>query len=222
VGQVPVRRTALQQKQHTIDRFMDARLPEDVRVLATPCGLLLNELRFSPDATLAPLLSVVRRAVDDLRDSSVRSSDAAFILSLILLLVDADQYVMYALDEHPPQPISSALAQYHGQMRTFLHGPVAAILARWTSEAEGSGDLTTACVIHGYRALLWSSLRSNELDAQTVASLFSSLAYVRNWHGFGMGQNRSDMLWDDMEAAAKTDPTLRLGPEARLLRFMQA
>ena len=44
-------------------------------------------------------------------------------------------------------------------------------------------------MVHGYLALLWSSLQPNELDVEKVTALLGSIAFVRNWHGFGIGQN---------------------------------
>ena len=111
-----------------------------------------------------------------------------------------------------------------------------------------SSDLPTACVIHAYRALLYSNTRRDELSLASTSSLSSSslsslssdhsgddggsggsggsdlerhpvvrlvggMAFVNNWHGFGLGQQRSDLV----RCAGDTRDA-----EARLLRFLQA
>lgn len=59
--------------------------------------------------------------------------------------------------------------------------------------------MPTACVIHAYLALVWMNLRPADLEDESeaedrVVSILGSLAFVRNWHGFGMGTLRSNML----------------------------
>lgn len=41
-----------------------------------------------------------------------------------------------------------------------------------------------------------------------------NLCFVRNWHGFGLGQLRSDMMWSEEDS--------EFSPEQRLLRFLQS
>jgi len=98
IKKVPVRRTALQQKQYIEDRFLLANLPEETRILGTPHGLLLNELQFSPAATLEPLLSMFL-SIKDLSDANVHSSDATFILYIIQLTVNVKSAVVYLIEE---------------------------------------------------------------------------------------------------------------------------
>jgi hypothetical protein len=69
--------------------------------------------------------------------------------------------------------------------------------------------MPTASVVHAYRALLWSNLPPDSYTAEAAGALLASLAYVHNWHGFGMGKVGSDDGSD-------------LDPEQRLLRFLQA
>ena len=217
VKEVPVRRTALQQKQHELDRFMLANIPEDVRVLGTPHGLLLNELHCSPSATLDPILFMLK-SLDDLKDCSLRSADASFVLYLTLLAIDVDVYILYAFEETQRGLVQShslsTLSEYHRKFQEVFHGICFAILSSWLKEAEDSHDIESSCVIHAYMALLWSGLRPNELTPKTIESLLANIAFVRHWHGFGMGQNRSDILWDATDGPSD--------PEARLLRFLQA
>jgi hypothetical protein len=58
IDHVPVRQTAQQIAEALADRRKFANMPEEVRVLGTPTGLLINELQFAPESTLKPLLQM--------------------------------------------------------------------------------------------------------------------------------------------------------------------
>ena len=51
------------------------------------------------------------------------------------------------------------------------------------------------------------------MSAKVLKEFLGSVAFVRNWHGFGLGQNRSDLIIRD----ADDD---ELDAEMRLLRFL--
>lgn len=231
VERVPVRRTALQQKEFLQEKFMNANIPEEKRILGTSGGLLLNELEFSPSATLDPLLSMFY-SIKDLSEASIYSEEAIFILYLILLAIDVEVYVVYSIkvfkqnlskcskdNSKTPTELQEMdqhihlLENYRQQFYTFLHGLVTTILNRWNAEAHKENDIETQSMVHGYLALLWTSLQPNELDVNKVTAVLGSIAFVRNWHGFGIGQNRSDLIWEGDET---------LTAEMRLLRFLQA
>lgn len=198
--------------------------------MGTPQGLLLNELQCSPAATLDLILKMLH-SIQDFREASVHSSDATLILFLIEMAVDVESYVVYAIDDATksattttdPKAETSApdtvvqdsiksaeasqlvqtLRQYREKLREFLHGLAHTILISWLKEAEKQEDIETSAMVHAYLALLWTSLKPNELNPTNVQALLSSIAYVRNWHGFGLGQNRGDILW---ESDASFDP----------------
>jgi hypothetical protein len=213
ITRIPVRRTALQQRQLDIDKRMfadpnDERTRDELRALGTSHGLLLNELRYAPAAVLEPLQTMLG-AVEPLAGSSVHSLDASFVLFLIELAIDVHVFVRHVLDT--ASDASELLRALERPLHAFLHGTAAAILNRWLAEAEAANDLASASCVHAYKALLWSGVAEAQID---VAALLGSVAFVRNWHGFGMGQNRSDLLWDSPDALSE--------PQSRLLRFLQA
>jgi len=98
ISHVPVRRTALQQKEFIKNQFMYANSPKDVKILGTSTGLLLNEMYHSPEATLKPLFQMFN-SIKDLSDASVYSADATFILYLISLAIDTETYLVFAIDD---------------------------------------------------------------------------------------------------------------------------
>jgi hypothetical protein len=124
--------------------------------------------------------------------------------------------------EEPPEDVVhvESVRRIRRDLREFLHGPVAAIFDHWLDEAQGQrtdsapphagaqpasgpaggpasgGDLPTACVVHGYRALLFANSRPDELalpapgaeGASVFARFVGGVGFVSNWHGFGLGQ----------------------------------
>ena len=192
-------------------------LPPEVELLGTPHGSLLNELRYSPAACLEPLLKMVK-SIAEIGNASVYAPDAPYILFMMMLAVDVEAYIVHAVfvlapkeEETPDQrafPVDE-LKRYRAQFREFLLGVALDTLEKWREEAEGFDDIPTTSVVHSYMAVLWSNTRAEEYTPHTVASLVGSLAYVRNWHGFGLGSERSDLLADG-------------DPEERLMRFLQA
>jgi hypothetical protein len=214
ITRVPVRRTALQQRQLEIDQRMfanpnDERTRDELRALGTSHGLLLNELRYAPAAVLEPLMAMLA-AVEPLANSSVHSLDASFVLFLIELAIDVHVFVRHVLDAGA-DGAAAPLRALERPLHAFLHSTAAPILDRWLGEAERANDLASASCVHAFKALLWSGVADADID---VGSLLGSVAYVRNWHGFGMGQNRSDLIWDSPDALND--------PQSRLLRFLQA
>jgi hypothetical protein len=224
IDHVPVRQTAAQKRQGKIDRFLIANLPADRQLLGTSAGLLLNELSCSPMAVLTPLLTMLE-ATKELVATSVYSADASFLLYMIMLAIDVQTYVVSVLkktvsEEQDPairkstssgKSLSDELRSFNQDLDRYLHEIVYPMLVRWCGEAEAENDILTTSVVHSYLALLWSNAVVAELSSSNFVRLVSSLAYVRNWHGFGLGSMRNE----------DSQSTLPDGEE-RLLRFLQA
>eukprot|EP01107_Rhizomastix_libera_P015447 TRINITY_DN5841_c0_g1_i1.p1 TRINITY_DN5841_c0_g1~~TRINITY_DN5841_c0_g1_i1.p1 ORF type:complete len:4156 (-),score=944.82 TRINITY_DN5841_c0_g1_i1:134-11092(-) len=219
VKQVPLRETERQHREAVLARLRDARLGPEERLLGTATGLLLNELHFSPSATLDPLLTMTK-AIDDLKDSPVYSTNASFILFIVDLVIDVDSFILRAIEEEKLPPTKSnnfrennidVLEKYHKELGIFLHTKIETILKGWLAHSDKNNDIETSCVVHSYLALIWSGLRSSEICAEAAEALLGSTLYVRNWHGFGMGKNRSDIIWESNDE-----------PEMRIIRFLQS
>jgi hypothetical protein len=170
----------------------------------------------------------------ELMTSPVHSPDCSFVLFMATLAIDVLSYVdQVVLDNNTNNNTTNntttttttkvsvrvleELSRYRAKMNAFLHGALEEALDRWRREAEDANDMPTACVIHAYLALVWMNLRPSDLDDESeaearVTSILGSLAFVRNWHGFGMGTLRSNML-----GAGNSENGVE-----RLMRFMQA
>jgi hypothetical protein len=215
ISHIPLRKSNLVMHEEAIQRTFDARVHhqkcEDH--LGTMNGLLLNELIHAPEAIVIPLLKMLD-AVKELGEASVHSADARFILFMIKLGVDVLRYMTFALDRciaGDDQARMKKLEGYRSQLMTYAFGFAHTTLNKWRQEAEAANNLQTACVIHSYLALLHVSLRPSEYDPEKVSEMIGSIAYVHNWHCFGMKLSTDG--GDEKDG---------LSAEERLLRWLQA
>ncbi|KAG6965311.1 hypothetical protein JG687_00005501 [Phytophthora cactorum] len=215
ISHVPLRKSNLVMHEEAIQRTFDARVHhqkcEDH--LGTMNGLLLNELIHAPEAIVVPLLKMLD-AVKELGEASVHSADARFILFMIKLGVDVLRYMTFALDRciaGDDRARVENLEGYRSQLMNYTFGFAHATLNKWRKEAEDANNLQTACVIHSYLVLLHVSLRPSEYDAQKISEMIGSIAYVHNWHCFGMKLS--------VDSGDEKDG---LSAEERLLRWLQA
>ncbi|GMF14309.1 unnamed protein product [Phytophthora lilii] len=215
ISHIPLRKSNLVMHEEAIQRTFDARVHhqkcEDH--LGTMNGLLLNELIHAPEAIVVPLLKMLD-AVKELGEASVHSADARFILFMIKLGIDVLRYMTFALDRcvaGDDRARVQKLEGYRSQLMAYAFGFAHITLNKWRQEAEEANNLQTACVIHSYLALLHVSLRSSEYDTQKISEMIGSIAYVHNWHCFGMKLSTDG-----------GDEKGSLSAEERLLRWLQA
>ena len=188
--------------------------------LGTPKGLLYNELIHNPRVALQSLLAMFE-ATKPLRSSSVYSRDASFLIYMLELAVDVEAYVLHVLTlETSPEFASSGeslqtiLKEYQLLLRTFLGDKVLLkVLSRWWDECQEVGDVNTACVVAAYRALTYSNLEPTTMAPEQVSDMLASFLFCRNWHGFGLGLQVSQMHIEETEG---------MRPQDRLRRFLQA
>jgi hypothetical protein len=248
IERVPARRTARQEREFTDLQRTDARfgLAPAAAALGTPTGLLLNELRCSPEAALSPLMHMFRYVLEICK-TTVHSDDANFILFLVSVAVGVEGYMVYALRYAPPgnnddqdkhegeggtDPFfvspgaRETVAAYRAQLGSFLRVDVLRILDRWSDEAraEQSSDglrnnnIPTGCVIHAYKALLFSHVEPEELTPAAAAQFLGSLAHVRAHHSFGQVLRNIEL---DVEDAADTKKVQKVVQE-KMRIFLQA
>ncbi|CAI5730000.1 unnamed protein product [Peronospora destructor] len=215
ITHIPLRKSDLVMHEETIQQIFDARVHhqkcEDH--LGTLNGLLLNELMHAPEAIIVPLLNMLD-AIKELGEASVHSADAQFILFMIKMGADILRYMTFALDRciaGDDRARIEKLEEYRSSLMTYTFGFAHTTLSRWRQEAEEANNLQTACVIHSYLVVLHVSLRCSEFDIQKISGMVGSVAYVHNWHCFGirLSTNSGD----------KKDG---LSAEERLLRWLQA
>jgi len=66
--------------------------------LATPCGLLFNELSYSPAGILRPIQALLELALDI--DTGKFSSSSRLILFIVRLVVRVEAYMRYLVQHH--------------------------------------------------------------------------------------------------------------------------
>ncbi|KAG9413019.1 hypothetical protein AC1031_016040 [Aphanomyces cochlioides] len=210
ITHVPLRKSAVALQEDALEQAMDARVHYQKAAdhLGTMNGLLLNELVHSPEATILPIIQMLK-AITELGDASVHSSDASFLLFMIQLGVDVSRYLTYAAFSHAPVEKQETLKALRRELMDQTFGFGLATLEKWRVEAEESNDLRTACVVHSYITLLFTSMQEGEYTTDKIAQLMGSVAYVRNWHCFGM-----HVVIDDEDGT--------LSSEERLIRWLQA
>ncbi|CAK4253885.1 unnamed protein product, partial [Aphanomyces euteiches] len=210
ITHVPLRKSAIALQEDAFEQAMDARVHYQKAAdhLGTMNGLLLNELVHSPEATILPIIQMLK-AITELGDASVHSSDASFLLFMIQLGVDVSRYLTYAAFSHASVEKQETLKALRRELMDQTFGFGLATLEKWRIEAEESNDLRTACVVHSYITLLFTSMQEGEYTTDKIAQLMGSVAYVRNWHCFGM-----HVLIDDEDGT--------LSSEERLIRWLQA
>ena len=109
-------------------------IPTPKQNLATPYGLLMNEILFSPRATVEPLLKIMENGVT-LAVGNYASSFVEVFLFLIRLAVQVEGYIVYARDhwrelhasqsnamEGPPPTAERDLSAARGGLLAFFQG----------------------------------------------------------------------------------------------------
>ena len=109
-------------------------IPTPKQNLATPYGLLMNEILFSPRATVEPLLKILENGVT-LAVGNYASSFVEVFLFLIRLAVQVEGYIVYARDhwkelhaaqsnamEGPPPTAERDLSAARGGLLAFFQG----------------------------------------------------------------------------------------------------
>ena len=99
--------------------------------------------------------------------------------------------------------------KYRAELMSFLHKDALKILNRWTDEAirevsadgDRANNIPTGCVIHAYKAMLFSNLEPEEFNADRVGQFLGSLAHVRAHHSFGQVLRNIEL---DIEDATDT------------------
>jgi hypothetical protein len=171
--------------------------------LATPLGLLFNELRFAPDALLDAVERMVMNVLElDTGRYSRHSSPAALYVTRLCLRVygyaltllhhaewvqrDAQATTVSGGGTHVrglecPAALSAKLALVTARWRSMLLGRVLPMLTGWLRRCDEAGDMDTICVLRAHLAYIFK-------EAQ--------------WDGEGAERPSSALGFDEAAAAA--------------------
>ena len=192
--------------QGLADKELPTHIPARSRAhLATPCGLLFNELLKSPDATLSAIEVMLDNVLE--RDAGKYLPEScAVVLYVIRLAVRVEDFLLFlirndawmARDEATCQntwatyvrglqvaaDTAARLSEAQRRLRAQLHGPVADMLQNWLRRALRQRRTDDACALHAHLAFLHRNLEEEELGEAAVRSLLTAQCYLNLHHHF--------------------------------------
>ena len=187
------------------------RLPELVPArerehLATPSGILFNELVRSPAGVTGPLLRLIELALElDSGRYSASSLNCAAILYVIRITVRIEGFVRAVLNENcaaveargagitPPmsprgitcnEVVCAELETCAARLRRALMGELHAMLEQWCVPVLRARDVHSACIIFAHLGFSYKFVDESELDSQAVSTLICSQVFLGNNHSF--------------------------------------
>jgi hypothetical protein len=175
--EIPLRLTRQQKADVQIAVIRgDLSRSDHTALLGTSCGLLINELAYSPSSVFRPLQQLVK-TVAALGQCSVYSVNASYALYLLNVCTDVLSYALFALQQQsqrPPTPnpdvqspatappTTSALPRLRepaeveramGELQAALDEVIGdTLVPSWFAEAEENDDTPTLCVLESYMA----------------------------------------------------------------------
>jgi hypothetical protein len=226
------------QWQPNKDKVVPTAVPSaDRTFLATPCGLLLNELRMSPEASIKPLTSLLEHALE--LDPGCYTEELGFmILYVIRLIIRIEGCMLYFINYHHWDKTQVSRARWEGfvrgldsndahiklmmekrrELRDIMNDQVYAMLERWTEHAVKIDDLPTACMLYAHVAYLFLHTPMEEFTDRTVISLISSQIFLNGHYRF----NAQNDTGKKMKRTAKGMQTVGLGiPDTEIFDLFQ-
>lgn len=154
--------------------------------LATPCGLLFNELVRSPYNIMASLEKMLDLMLEhDTGRYSAASSPT--ILYVVRLVVQVESFVLFLLDQERCRELRglacapahlAVLSDSQVRLRTKLNTVVFPMLERWQARVIKKKELHKACVVSAHLAYLFRNLRPQDLNYTNVSTLLCAQVFL--------------------------------------------
>jgi hypothetical protein len=160
-------------------------------LLATPYGVLMHELMYSPGAVIGPLLSLLTGALD-FCFGSYRSAFTELMLFLVRLASRVEAFALYAQSEAESHELekssatmmsparAEALQQQLNNLHMVLSDQISEKIYQWLMEAQAANDEGGCAMLHAHRCML-SANATVAADRNWEVFLASS-AHVVAWH----------------------------------------
>ena len=165
--------------------------------LATPCGLLFNELQCSPQAVVASLLNLLNHAIE-LDTGRWTERAAATILYVVRLVVRVEGFLVFMIQHHlwdnsqmnrtgwaskvrgldTDDTGISALRGYRHRLRTLLNLQIRPMFQSWIQHGLKRNELGKVAILYAHSAFLWQNLTEDELSSDVVVHLLSSQLFI--------------------------------------------
>jgi len=197
----------------------DLPLPfNDRKPLATPCGLLYNEILKSPNALFESISSFLEQALE--RDiGRYTESSQNLILFIIRFVVRFESFLSFLIRhrEWKKQSVDFCVVNKSGcesyirgldcdeetyafikrarsELRNTLNTRVFYMLQVWLDHATQVGEINQACTIHAHLSVLFSHLPPEELNSTNVLTLLSSVIFLNTRHIFSVSAECGDKI----------------------------
>ncbi|CEL97859.1 unnamed protein product [Vitrella brassicaformis CCMP3155] len=146
--------------------------------IATPLGLLLNELTHSPATTLTAIDRLLQLAMD--KDTGRYKSPACrLLLFVVRIMARVLAFVKVVRERNREGKNDGLLAEWEKRATEQLTGVVARLLAALAFRAVQDQQMGYACAIHAHLVLIFCREMG---DAPSVAAFVSSLVFVMTHH----------------------------------------
>lgn len=207
--------------QHTRFKTLPESVPAPEREhLATPSGILFNELVRSPAGLTVPLLRLIELALElDSGRYSPDSPNCAAILYVIRTAVRIEGFVRAVLKANRApaevqgvggasiesvrgltcgEAVRAELAKCAARLRSALVGGLHAMLEQWSVHELRERNLHAACVIFAHLGFSYKFVEEADLDTQAVSTLLCAQVFLGNNNSFGMDIASLDMRFATM------------------------
>ncbi|CAM9225977.1 unnamed protein product, partial [Phaeothamnion confervicola] len=191
--------------QAALEKQRPMAIPAPTREhLATPCGLLLNELLKSPGVLLASLEKMLDTAIE-LDTGKYSESMSPIILYVVRLCVRVEAYILFLHNDarcdrtrgleasERPADALAVLAQAQGRIRRRLNGEAFPMLERWLQRAVRDKDTEQACVLHAHLLYLFKSVAADELNYAVCSVVISAQVWLMVHYRFGLEATDEDV-----------------------------
>ena len=179
-------------------------------LLATPFGVLFNEIDKSPDVLTSCVLKMLQRALDmDVGKYQVESTSGPLILYMIRLAVRVEGFLKFAVREckkvghQRPRGLEcldlNKIEAAIGKIRKLLNERAWLTLEYWI-EGSRCKDVGVACLIHAHLLYLFKNCSYEELSTDALTVILSSQIFLMINHRF------SYVAYDDIHDM--TDPIM--------------
>ena len=174
-------------------------------LLATPHGVLFNEIAKSPDVLTSCVIKILERALDmDVGRYTRKSSSGPLILYAIRLAVRLEGFMKYALRKCVPgQPRPRGLETMDNikvenamkKIRGMLDAQAIPTLEYWI-EPTRNKDVRVSCLTHAHLLYIFKNYDYEDLDYRAVSIIMSSQVFLTINHRF------SAKIYDDLQDTA--------------------
>ncbi len=176
---------------------------EDRTFLATPLGLLFNELKMSPHAVIKPVTQLLENALE--LDPGCYTEELGFMILYVLrLVVRLEGFVLFFINYHHWDKTQVSRARWEGfcrglesndehvslmmekrrEWREMINDQVFPMLERWIEHSVKQEDMPTACLLHTHIAYLFLHVPLEEFTEKTVITLISSQIFLNAHYRF--------------------------------------